>query len=162
MLAFEAGKEEGRTAQAKHQRIDSCALVEVIKIEFIRGRGIDKEDPIRVVTQYWSATEEPKLLAEHDAMEGGKMKSKHTEEELKIEQLRMQLHLEEFRRAHDRWMASECRRVIEHETNPGHGRPRRSSASAGFSPSSRSSSCSASMHHQTKRSANTSATLREA
>lgn len=39
------------------QRIPECkvraaAIVEVIRVEFIRGKGIG-DDPVRAVTQYW-------------------------------------------------------------------------------------------------------------
>ncbi len=42
----------------------SAILVEVIQVKSVRGKGLAPDDPIRVITQYWS--KEGELLAERD------------------------------------------------------------------------------------------------
>lgn len=43
----------------------SARIVTVIETQATRGAGTDG-DPVRIVTQYWQAEGESKLLAEHD------------------------------------------------------------------------------------------------
>jgi len=44
-------------------RIDSCKTVELTRLEFLRGLGVE-EDPVRIVTQWW--THEGEMIAEKD------------------------------------------------------------------------------------------------
>lgn len=53
------GERIGRSAG----RVDSCKMVQIIRLEVIRGLGIDG-DPIRRVIQWWEP--EGKMIAEHD------------------------------------------------------------------------------------------------
>lgn len=51
---------------------DAAKVIPVIKTESARGSGKSSEDPVRIVTQYWSL--EGELLAENDPIarpEGG-------------------------------------------------------------------------------------------
>lgn len=47
----------------------SVRVVRVVEVKAARGMGIDAEDPLRVVTQYWSPDGE--FLAENDPGMGG-------------------------------------------------------------------------------------------
>lgn len=44
----------------------SVRVIEVVEVIALRGTGQDG-DPIREITQYWSADEDGRLLAEYDA-----------------------------------------------------------------------------------------------
>lgn len=37
----------------RNEKLESVKIVEVIKIELVRGTGLKKEDPVRGVIQYW-------------------------------------------------------------------------------------------------------------
>lgn len=51
------------TRRATTGRVDECKIVDVIRIKFIRGHGVE-DDPVRVVTQWREQT--GTLLFEHD------------------------------------------------------------------------------------------------
>lgn len=53
-------------------RIDSCKIVEVIEVQFLRGKGIDP-DVMRIVTQWRTKTGE--LIHEWDPCEALKGKT---------------------------------------------------------------------------------------
>lgn len=37
----------------KNEKVKIVKIVEVIKVELIRGSGLNKKDPVRQVNQYW-------------------------------------------------------------------------------------------------------------